>query len=206
MTDMDHAPSQPEPPPQREPGRENGKGRLFTWPRFFVLSAALVFGLALGAGGFALAAGGLDRMGWGHGPRLAFVQRAVSHALDSIGASAEQEAKVRDIIAARFADVAPDPKEHAAMRKQALDLLAAPTIDRAAVEKLRADVVERFDAKSKAVVGAILEIADQLTPAQRSELSTQLEEMAQRGPMGGWGGFHHGPMMDGGPDGGPDKD
>jgi Spy/CpxP family protein refolding chaperone len=131
------------------------------------------------------------------------VQRAVSHALDSVGASADQEAKVHDIIAAKFADIAPDPKEHAAMRKQALDLLAAPTIDRAAVEKLRADLVARFDTKSKAFVAGLLDVADQLTPPQRAELSAEIEAMAARGPMGGW---RHGPPMDGGPDSGPDKD
>jgi Spy/CpxP family protein refolding chaperone len=143
-------------------------------------------------------------MGSKHGPRLAMVQTMVSHTLDSVGASAEQEAKVHDIIAAKFADIAPDPQEHQAMRKQALDLLAAPTIDRAAVEKLRADVVARFDAKSKAVVAGVLDVADQLTPPQRAELAARIEEMAQRGPM--MGGFHHGPPMDGGPDNGPDRE
>ena len=206
MTDIDHVPLQPE-PPLREPVRERRRDRFFTWPRFAMFSAALVFGFMLGVAGFALAAGGFDQTGWGHGPRLALAQRAVSHALDSVGASAEQEAKGHDIIAAKFADIAPDPKERAAMRKQALDLLAAPTIDRAAVEKLRTDVIARFDAKSKAFVGVLLDIADQLTPAQRAELSARIEDMAQRGPMmGGWGGPHRGQMMDGGPDNGPDKD
>ncbi|HLW93150.1 MAG TPA: Spy/CpxP family protein refolding chaperone [Roseiarcus sp.] len=205
MTDADYVSPPPE-PPLREPKEESGRDRLFTWPRFFALVGVLVFGLALGAGGLALAAGGFDHMGWGHGARLALVQRVVSHALDSIGASAEQEAKVHDIIAARFADIAPDPKEHEAIRKQAIDLLSAPTIDRAAVEKLRADVVARFDAKSKAVVAGILDVADQLTPAQRAALSAEIEAMAQHGPMGGWGGPHHGPFMDDGPDSGPDKD
>ena len=59
------------------------------------------------------------------------------------------------------------------------------------------------------VEGAVLEIADQLTPAQRTQLAAHLNEMAQHGPMGGpmgpWGGWRHHPMMDGGPDGGPDS-
>ena len=110
-------------------------------------------------------------------------------------------------MAAKFAEIAPDPKQHEAMRKQALELLAAPTIDRAAAEKLRTDAVANFDAKSKLVVGAVLDIADQLTPAQRTQLTARIGEMAQHGPMGPWG-WRHGPM-DGGPggasDGGPDK-
>ena len=93
----------------------------------------------------------MDHMGWRQGARLTFVQRAVARALDSVGASAAQEAKVHDIVAAKFAEIAPKPDDHEAMRKQALDLLAAPTIDRAAVERLRVDAVATFDAKSKAV-------------------------------------------------------
>ncbi len=205
MTDIDHVPLLPEPPLQ-QPGQQKNKNRISAWPRIFVLTGVLVGGLALGAGGFALAAGELDHMGWKHGPRLAMVQAMVSRALDSVGASAEQEAKVHDIVAAKFADIAPDPKEHLAMRKQALDLLPAPTIDRAAVEKLRADDVAHFDAKSKVYVAGILDVADQLTPPQRAELAARIEEMAPRGPMGGWGGPHRGPPMDGGPDNGPDKD
>jgi protein CpxP len=208
MTDINHVPLQPE-PPLREPNPGGAKTGVFYWPRGFAMVGALAAGMALGAVGFAVAAGGMSP--WNHGPRLAFVQVAVAHALDSVGASAAQEAKVHDIIAAKFAEIAPNPAEHAAMRKQALDLLAAPTIDRAAVEKMRADVAARFDAKSKAVVGGLLDIADQLTPAQRTQLTAEIEEMAQRGPMGGWGGPHRGhPMMDeapnGGPDSGPDKD
>ena len=136
-------------------------------------------------------------------------QRAVSRALDSVGASAAQEAKIHDIVAARFAELAPNPEERAAMRKQALDLLAAPAIDRSAVEKMRLDAVARFDANSKTVVAGLLDIADQLTPEQRAKLAENIEAMAQHGPMGGpWGHWGH-PMMGGPqdrPDGGPDGD
>jgi Spy/CpxP family protein refolding chaperone len=168
-------------------------------------------------GGFGLAAVGYaattaDGPGWRDGMRLAFAQRAVSRALDSIGASAAQEAKIHDIVAARFAELGPNPDERAAVRKQALDLLAAPTIDRAAVEKMRLDAVARFDAKSKTVVAGLLDIADQLTPEQRTKLAAHIEAMAERGPMGGpWGHWGHGGHGGHGPttddsDGGPDKD
>jgi Spy/CpxP family protein refolding chaperone len=205
MTDSDNIPQSPE-PVAPEPRLRSG---FFTWPRAFAFAGVLAGGVALGAlgaGGLAIAAG-MDHFGWNHGSHLAFVQGAVTRALDSVGANAAQEAKVHDIIAAKFTEIAPDPKQHEAMRKQALDLLAAPTIDRTAVEKLRADAVANFDAKSKLVVGGILDIADQLTPAQRTELAARIGEMAQHGPMGPWG-WRRGPMDDGpggAPDGGPDK-
>lgn len=204
MTGIDNVPLRPE-PPMREPRQSNPRSGPSVWPRTVAMLGVLACGVALGAGGLAAAAG-IDDMAWRQGPRLAFVQRAVAHALDSVGASAEQEAKVHDIVAAKFDEIAPKPSDHEAFRKQALDLLAAPTIDRAAVEKLRADAVAAFDAKSKAVVGGVLEVADQLTPQQRTRLAAEIADMARHGPMMGGFGGPHGRPMDGGPDSGPDAE
>ena len=203
MTDIDNVPLRPE-PPIREPQQKNAKG-AFAWPRAATMVGVLAFGVALGAGGLAAAAG-MNAMGWREGARLAFLQGAVTHALDSVGASADQEAKIHDIVAAKFAEIAPKPDDHEALRKQALALLAAPTIDRAAVERLRADAVAIFDAKSKAIVGAVLDVADQLTPEQRARLAAELPEMGRGGPPFGPWGMHGTSMMGGAPDGGPDKD
>ncbi len=194
MTTIDNRPVSPEPPMLQQ--GPTGRGR----PRGLLVGAALVFGLALGAGSLALAAGELDHAGWGGGMRLAFAQGAATRALDSIGATSAQEAKIHDIIAAKFADIAPDPAKRDAFRKQASDLLSAPTIDRAAVEKLRTDAVAEFDAKSKVMVEGVLEIADQLNPDQRKQLLARLEAMRPGGPMR----FGHGPS--GGYDAAPDKD
>ena len=83
--------------------------------------------------------------------------------------------------------------------------MRAPTIDRAAVEKLRADQIAAFDAKSKKVVGAALDAAGQLTPEQRAKLVQQAED---RMDHRGWGGWRHGGPEDGhggrAPDGAPD--
>lgn len=202
MTDIDNVPLRPKPPIQ-EPQQKKAK-RAFAWPRAAAMVGVLAFGVALGAGGLAAAAG-MNAMGWREGARLAFLQGAVTHALDSVGASADQEAKIHDIVAAKFVEIAPKPDDHEALRKQALALLAAPTIDRAAVERLRADTVAIFDAKSKAIVAAVLDVADQLTPEQRARLAAGLPETGRRGPpFGPWG--MHGPGMGGAPDGGPGKE
>jgi Spy/CpxP family protein refolding chaperone len=208
VTSIDNIPLPPE-PPLSAPAPQVRKTGIFSWPGALALSGALALGIAIGAGGLAIGAG-MDQFGWRQGWRLAMIQAGATHMLDSIGVSATQEAKVHDIITAKFAEIAPDPKQHEAMRKQALDLLSAPTIDRSAVEKIRVDAVANFDAKSKILVNGILDIADQLTPAQRTELAARLNEMAQHGPMGPWGGWPHHPMIEdganGGPDSGPGKD
>lgn len=209
MTSIDNQPLQPEPPiPAPQPRR--GRSGASPWPRAVAFVGILACGVALGVGGAAAVTVGMEHMAWRQGARLTFVQHAVTRALDSVGASSAQEAKVHDIIAAKFAEIAPNPDDHEKLRKQALELLAAPTIDRAAVERLRADVLSMFDAKSKAVVGGLLDVADQLTPPQRAQLAAEAADMARRGPMmGRWGGSHDrlfdGPA-DGAPDTGPDKE
>ncbi|MGA2495844.1 MAG: Spy/CpxP family protein refolding chaperone [Roseiarcus sp.] len=209
MTSIDNAPLQPEPPIQA-PQPKGARSGASPWPRALALVGVLAGGVALGVGGAAAVAAGMDHMAWRQGAHLTFVQRAVARALDSVGASAAQEAKVHDIVAAKFAEIAPKPDDHEALRKQALDLLAAPTIDRAAVERLRIDAVATFDAKSKALVGGLLDVADQLTPAQRAQLAAEVADMPRHGPMmGGWGGPHDrlfDGRADGAPDTGPDKE
>jgi protein CpxP len=200
--------------------QETAKGRRFArWRRAAVMAGLLVGGIAVGAGGFSVAATMPGHPGWHGGPPLDLIQRFVLRQLDSVGATSAQETKVHDIIAAAFSGTEQNANPMEAMHKQALELLRAPTIDRAAAEKLRSDQIAALDAKSKKLVGALLDVADQLTPEQRAKLAERAEAMAQHGP---WGGAHgdrgwHGrpPMMDGdhgrdfwqhrGPDGGPDK-
>src|ERR1700722_12064272 len=117
MTDIDNAPLRPE-PPMRQPARNDARTGSSAWRRAFALVGVLTLGLALGAGGFAFAAAEMDPMSFHHGARLAIVQRVVAHALDAVGATSTQEAKIHDIIAARFAEIAPNPKEHEAMRAE----------------------------------------------------------------------------------------
>jgi protein CpxP len=206
MSDIDKVALRPQPPIRQPLDKRAGNGGS-AWPRVLTMAGVLACGVALGATGLAAAAG-IDQMRMGQGGRLAFIQIAVAHALDSVGATSEQEAKIHDIIAARFPEVAPKPEDRQALRKQALDLLAAPTIDRGAVERLRADAVATFDAKSKAFVGGILDIADQLNPQQRAQLAAYLADMGRHGPpgMGGRADDRHSPAFDGAHDSEPNKD
>jgi Spy/CpxP family protein refolding chaperone len=169
--------------------------RASRWPRFLAVAGIVAAGLALGVGDFAATAAGMDHFGWRQGARLAIAQHVVARALDSVGASSAVEAKAHDIIATKFAEMTSDSDQRDAMRKRAMEIIGAPTIDRAAAETLRSEVVARFDAKSKLVVSGLLDIADLLTPEQRTQLAAEIEHMRS---MGG------GPM--GGPDIGPGKD
>ena len=153
-------------------------------------------GFALGAASLAFAHGDMPGPGgWHHhGPKIGAIQHMVRGALDNVGASTVQEDKIHDIIAATYTDFQKDEGGREAMRKQVLELMKAPTIDRAAVEKLRAEKIAAFDAKSKTIVGAFLDAAGQLTPDQRAKLVQHVED--RMADHAGWGGWHHGGPMD----------
>ncbi len=182
------------------------------WKRPVLVAGMLVGGALLGAGGMAAAAVMPTGPGeWHRGPRLEAIQFMVRRQLDAVGATSAQEAKVHDIAAAAFTDLQQNGMDRAAVRQQALDLLRAPTLDRAAMEKLRAEQVAKFDAMSKTLTSAVLDAADQLTPQERTQLADRMAMMAARGPrgpmegrggpMGGWRG--RGPGPEHGPDGAP---
>jgi hypothetical protein len=74
------------------------------------------------------------------------------------------------------------------------ELLIQPTVDRAALEKLRADQISTHEAVSKQLVQAVADAADVLSPEQRRKIADMLPAGGgwgiDRGPgRWGWGGF-----------------
>jgi Spy/CpxP family protein refolding chaperone len=55
-------------------------------------------------------------------------------------------------------------------------ILAAATIDRAALERLRAAEIARIDSASRAATGAMADAAEVLRPDQRAKLATLAAE------------------------------
>ena len=60
------------------------------------------------------------------------------------------------------------------------DVLAAPEIDRAALDKIRAEAVTVVEESSVKIVSALAEVSAQLTPEQRTELLERHERFHQR--------------------------
>jgi len=144
--------------------------------------------------------------GWGRGPGSwsggtfdparaeARVDRMVRHFAVELGASGDQQEKLATIAKAAIKDVLPLREKMFAAHQQARDLLTAQTIDRAALEKLRADQSAARDAASKRVVQALADAAEVLTPDQR----TKLKELIASRQGGGWGYGRGRGMMGGG--------
>lgn len=109
--------------------------------------------------------------------------RMVRHLAVELDATNEQQDKLRSIVKATLKDVLPMREKLVAARGQARDLLVAPTIDRAAIEKLRAEQITLADQASKRVAQALGDAAEVLTPEQRRKLNDRLPPA---GFMRGW--------------------
>jgi protein CpxP len=88
----------------------------------------------------------------------------------------EQKAKVSAIFKSAMDDLKPLHKQHMEAHEQALKLLTQATIDRDAVEKLRASQIQLADQASKRITQAVEDAADVLTPEQRVKLADHLKK------------------------------
>ena len=96
--------------------------------------------------------------------------RAVQHLAIEVDATAEQQEKLRAVVLAAVKDLQPLHDQARAAHQQAHDLLTQPTIDRAALEKVRSEQIALWDAASKRITQAIGDAAEVLTPEQRQKL------------------------------------
>jgi Spy/CpxP family protein refolding chaperone len=117
--------------------------------------------------------------GWGRGGP-GFGEGRIERMLDGVDATADQEKKVWAAIDGARGEIRPIMREFRGTREQLATLLSAPTIDRAAVEKLRAERVAAIDDASKKVTDALVNAAETLTPEQRAKLAEQLKQRPGR--------------------------
>jgi len=120
--------------------------------------------------------------------------RMVRHLAIEIDANADQQAKLEAIVKAAIGDLAPMREKLMAARRQARDVLTAPTVDRAAIEKLRAEQIAAMDTLSKRLAQAVGDAAEVLTPDQRRKLGEMLPPVGDqdRGGGGYWRMWHRG--------------
>jgi periplasmic protein CpxP/Spy len=121
--------------------------------------------------------------------------RMIRHLAVEIDATNEQQDKIKAIVHAAVKDVLPVRDKMLAARATARELLSQPTIDRAAIEKLRAEQIATHEAVSKQIVQAVADAADTLTPEQRRKIIDMLPPggpgFDHGPPRWGWGGFWH---------------
>ena len=103
--------------------------------------------------------------------------------LDSVGASVDQKARIKDIMGRARDDSHQQHQADRALHEQMMGLLAAPQVDAAAAEGLRQQLQAHRDTASKRHLQAMLDASAVLTPEQRQKLAERAKshrEMNQR--------------------------
>lgn len=165
-------------------GHDHGHGPRQRGRRWLVGAA-----LGLAAGAISLAGASFASEGRGmYGGRGHFasmdpasagkhIDKMVEHLLSD--GTAEQKARLSSIAKSAFADLQPLHRDFKDSHAQARDLLMAPAIDRAALEQLRVQEVERVDQVSKRILAALEEAAEVLTPEQRVRFAAHMKKRMQ---------------------------
>lgn len=104
----------------------------------------------------------------------------VSFALHRLDATDEQEEAILDRVGDAIDEAWPVTEQHRENRDRLRGLLAGDTIDRTALETLRAEELALADSLSRVVVDAVADSAEVLTAAQRAELAETIERFHHR--------------------------
>jgi Spy/CpxP family protein refolding chaperone len=104
--------------------------------------------------------------------------RGLERMLDGVNATAEQRTQIEQITQAARKDMLAERDARRALREQALTLFAQPTVDAAAAEALRQQMLAQHDRNSQRMTQAMLEVSRVLTPEQRQQIA---ERVKQRG-------------------------
>jgi protein CpxP len=130
--------------------------------------------------------------GHGHGPgrggvgpmsperAQARAERMAQRLVRSVDGTAEQKEKISAIAKAAATDLVELRKQGGDLRRQGMELLKAPTIDRDAIEALRSRQMAVADALSKRMSSALTETAEALTPEQRVKLAERMQSHRPR--------------------------
>src|SRR5262245_1602278 len=118
--------------------------------------------------------------GWGRGGPLSPAQieeridRGSKHLAVELDATAEQQQKLAAIAKSAVHDLLPLREKAHAARGQAVVLLTALSVDRDAIERLRAQQVGLAETASKRIAQALGDASDALSPEQRRKIADWL--------------------------------
>lgn len=120
-----------------------------------------------GMGGAGMFGGAPEHMG-----------RMLDRMLDGLSATDAQRAQIKQITQAAATDMKAQREAGRALREKGMQIFTAPTVDAAAAEQLRQQMLAQHDQLSRRALQAMLDASKVLTPEQRAKLG---ERMKQRG-------------------------
>jgi Spy/CpxP family protein refolding chaperone len=119
--------------------------------------------------------------GYGHGSAMggydgAMGGRMFEHMLDGVNATTDQRNRIRGIMKTAMEDVRKQREAGRGLRAQAMTLFTQPTVDPAAVEALRKQMMDQHDQVSRRMMQSMLEASAVLTPEQRAQLAERTKQ------------------------------
>ncbi|HEY6864801.1 MAG TPA: periplasmic heavy metal sensor [Burkholderiales bacterium] len=114
--------------------------------------------------------------GWRHANPEARMEHMVTRMFSSVNASDQQKTQAVTIVRAAAADIRPLEQQLRDGRRAAMQLLAAPAIDRNALEAQRVQQSAVQEQISKRRTQAVADLAEVLTPDQRAALAKRMSE------------------------------
>ncbi len=132
----------------------------------------------------------------GRGDPTAMIERRIDGLIKMINGTPEQKTKLVALAQAAMNEMKPLREQMMAARKKGMELLSAASIDRSAIDKLRGEQIQLADALSRRMSTQMMDAAEVLTPAQRTQVAEKMKSRGEHG-RGGWGG-HRGEHGGGG--------
>lgn len=117
---------------------------------------------------------GMHRGGMGGGMQMG------GRMLDAVKATEAQRTQIRQIMEQARADLKGERDTARALRERSMQIFAAPSVDVAAAESVRQQMVAQHDASSRRMLQAMLDASRVLTPEQRATLAERMKERSAR--------------------------
>jgi periplasmic protein CpxP/Spy len=128
----------------------------------------------------------------GRGDPAAMAERRVDHLIKLVNGTPEQRTKLLALAQAAMADMKPLREQLSGARKRGMELLAAASIDRGAIDKLRGEQIQLMDGISRRMSAHMMDAAEVLTPAQRVIVADKMKQRGEGRGSHGHGGGHGG--------------
>lgn len=109
-----------------------------------------------------------------------FMGRGVDRMLDQVNATEAQRTQIKQIAQQAAADLKAQRETTRALRERGMQIFTAPSVDAAAAESVRQQMLVQHDNASRRTLQAMLDVSRVLTPEQRARLGELMKQRQER--------------------------